>query len=219
MTKNQVDTTLEKQLDYLKLVYCKENFRSLAAEGNAQRWTHLDYLQRLVEGEVAARQDRTILRRIKAARFPVSTCSSKLSANATNVVLSSSPLTRPLNNGPLSSMAIAPSPRQFSIACFMLPVGSAEEVTTRCAQADRLCQYVAVPSLLPALSLRRLASTTSSSVADADAFSTSVQLFVFDPRVSREPYSAHPAAIVVLQQQTALFESPRPNRSERALNG
>jgi hypothetical protein len=41
---------------------CKENFRPLAAEGNAKHWTHLDYLQRPIEGEVAERQDRTILR-------------------------------------------------------------------------------------------------------------------------------------------------------------
>jgi hypothetical protein len=41
---------------------CKENFRPLAAEGNAKHWTHLDYLQRLIEGEVAERQGRTILR-------------------------------------------------------------------------------------------------------------------------------------------------------------
>ena len=71
MTDDPIDNALEKQLDYLKLVYCKENFWPLAAEGNAKHWTHLDYLQRLIEGEVAARQDRTILRRIKAARFPV----------------------------------------------------------------------------------------------------------------------------------------------------
>jgi DNA replication protein DnaC len=71
MTKDPLATALEKQLDYLKLAYCKENFRPLAAEGHAEHWTHLDYLQRLIEGEVAARQDRTILRRIKAARFPV----------------------------------------------------------------------------------------------------------------------------------------------------
>ena len=48
-----------------------ENFRPLAAEGHAKHWTHIDYLQRLIDGEAAARQDRTVLRRIKAARFPV----------------------------------------------------------------------------------------------------------------------------------------------------
>ncbi|MBV8224352.1 MAG: hypothetical protein JO232_04090 [Verrucomicrobia bacterium] len=51
MTKDPVDAVLEKQLDYLKLPYCKENFRSLAAEANAQHWSHLDYLTRLVEGK------------------------------------------------------------------------------------------------------------------------------------------------------------------------
>lgn len=53
MTKNPVDTALEKQLDYLKLPYCKENFRPLAAEGNAKHWSHIDYLQRLIDGEAA----------------------------------------------------------------------------------------------------------------------------------------------------------------------
>lgn len=71
MIKNPVDTTLEKHLDYLKLPYLKENCRPFAAEGNAKHWSHIDYLARLIEGEAAARQDRTILRRIKAARFPV----------------------------------------------------------------------------------------------------------------------------------------------------
>ena len=71
MTKDPVDTVLEKQLDYLKLPYCKENFQPLASEANARAWSHLDYLTRLVEGEVAARQDRAVLRRVKAARFPV----------------------------------------------------------------------------------------------------------------------------------------------------
>ena len=70
MTKDPVDSALEKQLDYLKLSYCKENFRPLAAEGNAKHWTHLDYLQRLIEGEVATRQDRTLLlHRLRSARL------------------------------------------------------------------------------------------------------------------------------------------------------
>jgi hypothetical protein len=47
MTKNPLDpldNALEKQLDYLKLPFLKENFRPLAAEGNAKHWSHLDYL-------------------------------------------------------------------------------------------------------------------------------------------------------------------------------
>jgi DNA replication protein DnaC len=71
MIKNPLDTALEKHLDYLKLAYLKENCRPFAAEGNAKHWSHIDYLARLIEGEAAARHDRTILHRIKAARFPL----------------------------------------------------------------------------------------------------------------------------------------------------
>jgi DNA replication protein DnaC len=71
MIKNPLDTALEKHLDYLKLPYLKENCRPFAAEGNTKHWSHIDYLARLIEGEAAARHDRTILHRIKAARFPV----------------------------------------------------------------------------------------------------------------------------------------------------
>ena len=71
MIKNPLDTALEKHLDYLKLPYLKENCRPFAAEGNAKHWSHIDYLARLIEGEAAARHDRTILHRIKAARFPL----------------------------------------------------------------------------------------------------------------------------------------------------
>src|SRR5208282_5264753 len=203
-----------------------------AAEGNTKHWSHIDYLARLIEGEAAARHDRTILHRIKAARFPViktlesfrwdwpkkinqlqiqdlfrlrfldekanaiflglcgigkthlatalgyAACQhgysvlfanavdaintlsaaqaqgalktqlkrylspallvldevgylpidqhgadllSKSSANDTNAVPSSSPLTKPSNNGPLSSTAIAPLPPPSSIAFFITP--------------------------------------------------------------------------------------------------
>jgi DNA replication protein DnaC len=71
MTKNPADLLLDQHLDYLKLPYLKENCQPLAAEGAANHWSHLDYLGRLIQGEVATRQDRVIARRIKAARFPV----------------------------------------------------------------------------------------------------------------------------------------------------
>lgn len=71
MTKNPVDLLLEQNLDYLKLPYLKENCQPLATEGATNHWSHLDYLGRLIQGEVATRQDRIIARRIKAARFPV----------------------------------------------------------------------------------------------------------------------------------------------------
>jgi hypothetical protein len=43
MSKNPVDSALEKQLDYLKLAYLKENCRPFAAEANAKHWSYLDY--------------------------------------------------------------------------------------------------------------------------------------------------------------------------------
>src|ERR1700675_3493899 len=69
MTKNPADLLLDQHLDYLKLPYLKENCQPLAAEGAANHWSHLDYLGRLIQGEVATRQDRVIARRIKAASF------------------------------------------------------------------------------------------------------------------------------------------------------
>src|SRR5271157_2243425 len=71
MTKNPADLLLDQHLDYLKLPYLKENCQPLAAEGATNHWSHLDYLGRLIQGEVATRQDRVIARRVKAARFPV----------------------------------------------------------------------------------------------------------------------------------------------------
>ena len=71
MTRNPADLLLNEHLDYLKLTCVKENCQPLAVESAANHWSHLDYLGRLLQGEVAARQQRTIARRVKAARFPV----------------------------------------------------------------------------------------------------------------------------------------------------
>ena len=65
------DGALEHRLDDLQLPYLKEHFRPAATEAASQLWSHLDYLDRLIEGEALARQDRALVRRIKAARFPV----------------------------------------------------------------------------------------------------------------------------------------------------
>src|SRR5216683_3158048 len=65
------DGALDRRLAYLQLPYLKEHFRTAAAEATSQHWSHLDYLDRLIEGEAAARQDRALARRIQAARFPV----------------------------------------------------------------------------------------------------------------------------------------------------
>lgn len=62
---------LNRHLQYLKLPYIREHAQPHAKQANDKKWTHLDYLQRLVEGEVHQRHDRAIQRSIKAARFPL----------------------------------------------------------------------------------------------------------------------------------------------------
>ena len=62
---------LNRHLQYLKLPYIREHARPQAKQATDKKRTHLDYLQRLIEGEVAQRHDRAIQRAIKGARFPL----------------------------------------------------------------------------------------------------------------------------------------------------
>lgn len=62
---------LKDHLDYLKLPFIKGHHSSWAEQAAQQNWDHLHYLSRLVESEFNERQQRSIQRRIKAARFPV----------------------------------------------------------------------------------------------------------------------------------------------------
>jgi DNA replication protein DnaC len=69
--KTNSSTPFSDQLDYLKLPFIKDHHSELAAEAARQTWDHQEYLRRLVDGEFGHRQQRSIERRIKAARFPV----------------------------------------------------------------------------------------------------------------------------------------------------
>ena len=62
---------LNEQLAYLKLLFMQGHFEDLARQAAEGSWSHVEYLSRLVAGEVAARQDRARLRRISNACFPV----------------------------------------------------------------------------------------------------------------------------------------------------
>jgi len=62
---------LDTHLDALRLPFLKEHCRPLATKAAKDSLAHLDYLAQLIEGEAAAHADRAVLRRIKAARFPV----------------------------------------------------------------------------------------------------------------------------------------------------
>jgi DNA replication protein DnaC len=72
MSKNtDLHTTLDRLLDELAFRFMREQYRSLAEEAARKQWDGVEYLCRLVEGEAAARHDRSVRRRIRLARFPV----------------------------------------------------------------------------------------------------------------------------------------------------
>lgn len=62
---------LEAQLQRLHLRYIQDNCQELASKAAEQQRSHLDYLALLIEGEAAMREQRSIERRIRNARFPV----------------------------------------------------------------------------------------------------------------------------------------------------
>ena len=69
--KTHPSSILFDQLEYLRLSFIQAHCAQMAAEAAQANWDHQEYLRRLVEGEYLQRQQRSIQRRIKAARFPV----------------------------------------------------------------------------------------------------------------------------------------------------
>src|ERR1700731_2543558 len=63
-------TKLDAQLQRLHLHYIQSHYQALATKAAEQQRSHLDYLEQLVEGEATMRENRSIERRIKNARFP-----------------------------------------------------------------------------------------------------------------------------------------------------
>jgi DNA replication protein DnaC len=64
-------TRLDTQLQRLQLHHIQSHYQALATKAAEQQHSHLDYLTQLVEGEATMRENRSIERRIKNARFPV----------------------------------------------------------------------------------------------------------------------------------------------------
>ena len=62
---------LEEHLKYLKLPFIREHYQTLATQAAEKQLPHIDYLEKLADGEAALRRDRSIQRRIQQARFPV----------------------------------------------------------------------------------------------------------------------------------------------------
>jgi DNA replication protein DnaC len=73
---NEVDGTsnterLRGQLLALHMTYMLQNFESLGQKAALDQSGHVDYLATLIDGESCRREDRSVERRIAAARLPV----------------------------------------------------------------------------------------------------------------------------------------------------
>ena len=64
-------TRLETQLQRLQLRHFKTHYQAAADKAAEQQRSHVDYLAQLADGETALRENRSIERRVRNARFPV----------------------------------------------------------------------------------------------------------------------------------------------------
>jgi DNA replication protein DnaC len=64
-------TRLETQLQQLHLHHFKSHYQTAADKAAEQQRSYVDYLAQLVDGETALRDNRSIERRVRNARFPV----------------------------------------------------------------------------------------------------------------------------------------------------
>jgi DNA replication protein DnaC len=69
--KKEPQRGIDQNLTYLKLSFMHDNYQQMATEAAKKHSCHVDYLERLVEGEAAMRRDRFIERKVRLARFPV----------------------------------------------------------------------------------------------------------------------------------------------------
>jgi DNA replication protein DnaC len=63
--------SLSKLLQRLQLPYIRAHYHEPAQTAAEQGWGHLDYLQRLIEGEIGRREDKSLAQRVRRARFPM----------------------------------------------------------------------------------------------------------------------------------------------------
>lgn len=71
MTKKNDLAPLDAQLQLLHLHYIRDHYQALATKAAEHQLSPLDFLAQLIEGEAARREQRSIERRIREARFPV----------------------------------------------------------------------------------------------------------------------------------------------------
>lgn len=70
-TPDNNTSMLEHQLTTMNLQFILQSYEEFAKQAASEELTHVDFLQRLVEGETLRRRDNCIQRRIHSARFPV----------------------------------------------------------------------------------------------------------------------------------------------------
>ena len=63
--------SLTRLLLRLQLPFIRAHYHELAQTAAEQGWGHLEYLKRLIEAEVARREDKSLAQRIRRARFPL----------------------------------------------------------------------------------------------------------------------------------------------------
>jgi len=64
-------TRLDTQLQRLHLHHIRSHYQAAATKAAEEQCSYVDYLAQLIEGETTLRENRTIERRIRNARFPV----------------------------------------------------------------------------------------------------------------------------------------------------
>jgi DNA replication protein DnaC len=69
--KPEPQAALRAQLTTLQLLHLREHYESLATEAARKQLSHVDYLAELIEGELHRREQRSLERRIRAARLPM----------------------------------------------------------------------------------------------------------------------------------------------------
>lgn len=62
---------LTEILRRLSLTFVAQHYETMGREAAREQLAHVDYLRRLVEGEAAARYERSVQRRLKSAHLPV----------------------------------------------------------------------------------------------------------------------------------------------------
>ena len=62
---------LTETLRRLSLTFFAQNYEAMGQEAARDQLGHVEYLRRLAEGEAAARYERSVQRRTKAAHMPV----------------------------------------------------------------------------------------------------------------------------------------------------